>query len=102
MIGTDTSDAVSFLHHLRQELGAHKFRVTTDRGVDENVSVTFSVGIAGLDLQGDTVETFTERTELALHDAKREVEQSRPALANLSEPVGGDLVLGTASGRPAC
>ncbi len=102
MIDTETSDAVSFMHHLRREFGAHKFRVTTNRGVSRDVSVTFSVGIAGLDLQADTVETFTEQTELALRDAKRAVEQRRPALANLSEPVGGDLVIGAGSDRPTC
>ena len=102
MIGTETSDAVPFMHHLRRAFGAHKFRVTTNRGIGENVSVTFSVGIAGLDLQTDTVETFTERTELALRDAKRAVEQRRSALTNLSEPVDGDLVIGTGSDRPTC
>ncbi len=102
MIGAETSNAVSFMHHLRREFGAHKFRVTTNRGVGEDVSVTFSVGIACLDLQADTVETFTERTERALRDAKRAVEQRRAAPANLSERVGGDLVIGTGSDRPAC
>ena len=102
MIGTETSDAVPFMHHLRREFGVHKFRVTTNRGVGEDVPVTFSVGIAGLDLQADTVETFTERTELALRDAKRAVEQSRLAKANLSEPVDGGLFIGTGSDRPTC
>ena len=94
MIGTEKSDAVSFMHDLRQELSTHKFWVTTDRGIGDNVSVTFSVGIAGLDLQADTVETLTERTELALRDAKRAVEQSRLARTNLSEMISGDLVVG--------
>ena len=102
MIGTETSDAVPFMHHLRREFRAHKFRVTTHRGVGEDVPVTFSVGIGGLDLQADTVETFTERTELALRDAKRAVEQRRSALTNLSEPVDGDLVIGTGPGRLTC
>ena len=102
MIGTETSDAVPFMHDLRQELGAHKFRVTTNRGVGEDVSVTFSLGIAGLDLQADTVETFTERTELALRDAKRAVEQNRLARANLSEMISGDLVVGTGPSSPTC
>lgn len=101
MTGTETSDAAPLMHHLRKELGAHKFRVTNNQGVDENVSLTFSVGIISLDLQADTVETFTERAELALRDAKREVEQSRSGLASLREPGYGGLVIGTAPGRPA-
>ena len=80
MTDTDTSGAVSVMHNLRKELGDHKFRVTNNRGVKENVSLTFSAGIISLDLQADTVETFTERAELALRDAKREVERSRSSL----------------------
>ena len=85
MIGTEASDALSLMEHLRKELVRHKFRVTTNRQVDENVSVTFSVGIVSLDLQADTVETFPERAELALRNAKRAVEQScsAPHLVNL-------------------
>ena len=102
MTGTDTSDAVSFMHHLRKELGDHEFRVTNNRGVDENVPLTFSAGIISLDLQADTVETFTERAELALHDAKREVEQSRSSLTSLAVPDYGGLVIGAApAGRLA-
>ena len=102
MTDTDTSDAVSFMHHLRKELGDHKFRVTNNRGVDENVALTFSAGIISLDLQADTVETFTERAELALRDAKREVEQSRSSLASLTGPGYGGLVIGVApAGRLA-
>ena len=99
MTDTDTSDAVSFMHNLRKELGGHKFRVTNNWGVDENVSLTFSAGIISLDLQADTVETFTERAELALRDAKREVEQSRSSLAGLRGPGYGGLVIGAAQGR---
>ena len=102
MIGTEMSDAASLMYRLRKELGAHKFRVTTDRGVGENVSITFSVGIAGLDLRADTVETFTERTELALRDAKRAIGLSRSVLPNLSGLVSCDLVIGTGPGRPTC
>ena len=101
MTDTDTSDAVSFMHNLRKELGGHKFRVTNNWRVDENVSLTFSAGIISLDLQADTVEIFTERAELALRDAKRQVVQSRSSLAGLRGPGYGGLVIGAAQGRQA-
>ena len=88
MTDTDTSGAVPVMHNLRKELGDHKFRVTNNREVEENLSLTFSAGIISLDLQADTVETFTERAELALRDAKREVERSRSSLHESSRILG--------------
>ena len=95
MTGADTSEAVLVMHHLQKGLGSHKFRVTNSRGVDENVSLTFSAGIIGLDLQSDTVESFTERAELSLRDAKREVRPSCSTQPALRDQGHGSLVIGT-------
>ena len=84
MTDTDTSDAVSLMHNLRKELSDHRFRVTNNRGVEDNVSLTFSAGTISLDLQADTFETFTEQAELALRDAKREL--NGVIQANMNHP----------------
>ena len=91
MTATDTSSAVPVMHNLRKELGDHKFRVTNNRGVEENVSLTISAGIISLNLQADTVETFTERAELTLRDAKRKVERSRSSLHESFRSFGGRI-----------
>lgn len=87
MIGTETSDALARMKQLQEELGSHEFRVTTTRQVDEHLSVTFSVGIVSLDVQADTAETFIDRAELALRDAKQAVEQGLSLCTYLPPPL---------------
>ena len=87
MIGIGAPEAMSFMEHLRTELGSHKFRVTSNRHVDEFLSVTFSFGIVSLDLQADTVETFPDRAELALRNAKRPAGLSSSSDPHLAHPL---------------
>ena len=91
MTATDTSSAVLVMHNLRKELADHKFQVTNNLGIEETVSLTISAGIISLNLQADTVETFTERAELALRDAKLEVERNRSSLQESSWSFGGGI-----------
>ena len=85
MLETELPEAVALIERLQQELGTYKFPVPASPHSNDFVSLTLSTGIVKLDTSADTFETFTERAELSLRQAKQSVE---PALSTMPKPYG--------------
>ena len=95
MAETEVSEALALVEKLQEELGMHKFPVPVSPHSDDLVSLTFSAGIVGFNTSADTVETFAERAELALRNAKQFSKQGLSIPANFCESARGEFANGT-------
>ena len=92
---TKVPEALAHIEKLQEELGRHKFAIPVSPHGDDFVSLTLSAGIVGLNTSADTVETFAERAELALRNAKKFSKQSLLIPQDLCESSRGEFVDGT-------
>ena len=91
MLSTQVSEALSLTEKIQEELRSNKFPVPASPCSDDFVVLTVSAGIIGLDARVDTHETFTERAEMALHQAKQYVESGLSVVRNPGESSGSQF-----------
>ena len=65
---TDIALAYVVADRMRREVAAHPFLID---GGKQQISITFSAGVASLQGKGDTIETMMKRADEALYQAKR-------------------------------
>lgn len=88
MSRTAVSEALALTKRLQEELGSYKFPVPASLGGDDFVDLTVSAGIISLDTGADTLETFAERAEMALRQAKKHAESGLSVVPNPCEISG--------------
>ena len=88
MLRTDVSEALALTERLQEELGSYNFPFPASPGGDDFVELTVSAGIISLDTGADTFETFAERAEMVLRQAKQHAESGISVAPNLCETGG--------------
>ena len=88
MLNTEASEALALTERLQEELGSYKFPVPANPCSDDSVALTVSAGIISLDTRADTFESFAERAEMALRQAKQHVESGLSVTPNPCEISG--------------